>query len=549
MKEPTLTVLKPEVVFLEDLVEQINTGRLRVPRFQRDFVWKPSDMLHLFDSIRKGYPIGSLLIWDTSSEVQSLEMVGGQRVPKAPGTPVKYLLDGHQRLSTLFGVLRLPAGAPNTSTQQDWRWWIWYDLRDQKFVHLAGREAQPFHFPLRALLRTTDFLSESRKIQREFTDYQDLIEEAERLTQAVKRYKVPVTVIEGGTIDEAVETFSRVNGRGRDMSPDEMVSALTYKEGKQAFNLTERISRILEALRPYGFDTTRREFIFRAIVAVAGRDIYDTGWASVAEDLRPELSEMSDRAESALVKATSFLRHEVFVAGAKVLPYALQMVMLAAFFDRCPLPDDNRKRTLVRWFWTTSTNGWFAGANTSQIKNALEGMGSFASSGDASSLHEMLKYPARPLPKRFDLRNARIRALVVYLATLRPVDQNGNELDIQQLLASEGHRALARVFPRLTGELGASPANRVLAGAAQEPWFRSPPPPLLRETAHAAAMFATLGFPPESIPALEAGDASLFIRTREAHLLEQEKQFLLARGVATTSGGPVTDDATDAEDD
>src|ERR1043165_2204486 len=83
MEEKSSTVVKPEVMFLEDLFKDIAAGKLRIPKFQRPFVWKPDDMLSLFDSIRRGYPIGTLLLWNTAEKVQSLEGVGPLKIPKS----------------------------------------------------------------------------------------------------------------------------------------------------------------------------------------------------------------------------------------------------------------------------------------------------------------------------------------------------------------------------------------------------------------------------------------------------------------------------------
>jgi uncharacterized protein with ParB-like and HNH nuclease domain len=44
-----------------DLVRQIQRGALRIPAFQRDFKWQPSDVVKLFDSLNRGFPVGNLL--------------------------------------------------------------------------------------------------------------------------------------------------------------------------------------------------------------------------------------------------------------------------------------------------------------------------------------------------------------------------------------------------------------------------------------------------------------------------------------------------------
>ncbi|MGB6162121.1 MAG: DUF262 domain-containing protein [Pseudonocardiaceae bacterium] len=118
--------VKPEIMFLEGVLSELASGKLRVPKFQRPFVWRPEQMLDLFDSIERGYPIGSLLVWDTNQQVSSLERIADIEVPSAPlGRQVSYLLDGHQRLSTLFGSLsRRPPAEPGAG-QQEWMWDIY----------------------------------------------------------------------------------------------------------------------------------------------------------------------------------------------------------------------------------------------------------------------------------------------------------------------------------------------------------------------------------------------------------------------------------------
>src|SRR6266498_2515246 len=131
--------VKPEVMLIEDVLGEVASGRLRVPRFQRPFVWRPEQMADLFDSIDRGFPIGSLLVWETDEELASLDTVGGLPVPTRRDGNLAYVLDGHQRLSTLFGTLRRPADSPRGAQQADWIWWVYRELgakdRPNPFVH------------------------------------------------------------------------------------------------------------------------------------------------------------------------------------------------------------------------------------------------------------------------------------------------------------------------------------------------------------------------------------------------------------------------------
>ena len=70
------TEVFPEVVFLGTLVDRIVAGKIRVPRFQRAFVWKQADLHALLDSVLRGFPIGSILVWDTEKPIATTERIG-----------------------------------------------------------------------------------------------------------------------------------------------------------------------------------------------------------------------------------------------------------------------------------------------------------------------------------------------------------------------------------------------------------------------------------------------------------------------------------------
>ena len=65
--------LKADAYPLDDLVEQVRDGKVRIPGFQRLFRWSEQDVLKLFDSIAKGYPIGTLLLWQRPADAESVQ--------------------------------------------------------------------------------------------------------------------------------------------------------------------------------------------------------------------------------------------------------------------------------------------------------------------------------------------------------------------------------------------------------------------------------------------------------------------------------------------
>lgn len=86
---------------ISTILSQIDSGSVALPEFQRGYVWNRDQVRGLMTSLYKGYPVGSLLVWETQSS--------GARTRNdqtlAPGV-VKLLLDGQQRITSLYGVVK-----------------------------------------------------------------------------------------------------------------------------------------------------------------------------------------------------------------------------------------------------------------------------------------------------------------------------------------------------------------------------------------------------------------------------------------------------------
>ncbi len=89
----------------EQLFTEIDCGQIKVPRFQRDFVWTPAQTASLIDSIIKGYPIGTFVFWKTREEMRHIKNIGNVDLPDIPkGDAAQYVLDGQQRITSLYAV-------------------------------------------------------------------------------------------------------------------------------------------------------------------------------------------------------------------------------------------------------------------------------------------------------------------------------------------------------------------------------------------------------------------------------------------------------------
>jgi hypothetical protein len=123
---------KATTLDLEELTQLAWTGRIRIPHFQRPLRWQRGDVIRLFDSIVRGYPVGSFLLWRRTASAEELQF-GALRI-QAPATgEALWVVDGQQRIISLANALH-PDG------QQDPRFALAYDLRTEQFVPMPAIE-------------------------------------------------------------------------------------------------------------------------------------------------------------------------------------------------------------------------------------------------------------------------------------------------------------------------------------------------------------------------------------------------------------------------
>ena len=545
------TEVVPEVVFLGKLVERIAAGQIRVPRFQRAFVWRQTDLHALLDSILRGFPIGSILVWDTEENIESTQRIGPMEISPRPDGMTGYLLDGQQRVSTLVGTLRLTGGMNATVDQVDWR--VYCNLDTLEFHRVPVEGAGPQHFPVRSLLNTAGFFEACRRIQSEGDDpvrSQKWLDEADRLANAFRDYQLPLIRIRDADLDSAVTVFARLNRTGRKMTADEMVSALTYQKGQ--FHLAMEMNNFKVELAQKRFGNLDRVFLFRAVLAALDRDIYAKDWADlmVKPEVRKALPDAFKSATKGIRRALEFLAR-LGVTSDRLLPYGLQLVFLGEFFRQCPQPTANVDELLNRWFWVTSFAGWFGAVRLTQTRLALSEIRNLATGVETRFSVVNLEAQAQPFPDRFDGRSARVRAFLLYLASLEPRSLRGESaLDPGELLSTSGTGALGHVSSNLPQRaLIRSPANRMYVdrdhvgqafGALTE----------LQDN-QLMEVLPTHGFPVASMDRLRSGNRTGLIEARLEALIDGERGFMVERGVVPpqerTAGTIADSDASDEE--
>lgn len=499
----------------------------------------------------RGFPIGSILLWETEDNIESASCVGPIEIISRPSGLVSYLLDGQQRVSALVGTLQLRDEGESIKDQVDWR--VYFDLEKSEFVRAPREGVTAQYFPMASLLDTSEFLAVADRIRRDVggNERQRWLSKADHLANAFRNYQLPLIRIREANLDSAVTVFARLNRTGRKISADQMVSALTYRKGD--FHLAEKLDLFQEELRSQGFGSFNRDFLFRAILAALDLDIYASEWAAlmVKDDIRSKLPERFDLATKGVVGALAFL-NGIGVVSDRLLPYGLQLVLLGEFYRLCPNPKPEVVTLLKRWFWVTSFSGWFGAVNPSKVRHVLHEIRELAREERDSFNVVKLDEQALPFPDRFDGRSARVRAFMLYLSSLNPlsVRPQKKELKLRELLSMRGTNAVGYIWKEFSGieEYTSIPANRMFLDADVSGNAFDYLQDL--EDYHLKKVLSSHGFPEDSLRKFRENDRIELIRMRQENLVRGEKEFMQKRQIELPSvdaGNTVADsEASDA---
>lgn len=520
-----LTALASENVnpSLRSLLEDVQRGHIRVPRFQRPFVWKDEQRLELLQSIRDNMPIGSLLIWRTVHyKLASFPSVGPHLIPGisdiSPATGWQYLLDGHQRVSTLLGVLLKPSKDTPSDTERNIDWDIQYDLMDQDFVFAQKFLKKSVQRPLLPLWTLFDgrlvnkHMRELRKIGSTIgwsdNDLETWEERADQLSYRFQQCRIPIVVMVTDDLSLAAKTFQRINSLGTPMDEAHLVSALTWST---EFDLSETLDNMRKEF-PYGWQRMEDGIFLQVCKGLSGLDMTKAAQNELVKKIT-ENEHLLNNAFSSLKKAVDLLEKKAGVAHQELLPYTLQLVLLAIELSKTELTSD-LESWYVRWFWMTGWSEVFASASYKQVKQEQDSL---------SNKNQQEWKRNSTLPERFDFRYARVRLFMLRLAKRHSyLNDLGQHVEGTTLLRTFGREALVKLFsnpPNASSNLRRllqGVGNRFLLNPRQETDFKDK----LMKSQHIKPEFLEIHFIDQfALNILRNGDLEGFISYR-AQLME-----------------------------
>ena len=210
---------------IDNLLRDVKSGKIKIPDFQREFKWDVNDRIKLLDSIYRGYPIGSLLFWETtaaSRKGQKENTFGPATIDKRADI-INLIVDGQQRITTIIGTFLLPDDDVNP------KWRIYFDLKTKEFKILTRNTSPPHYWlPLREAADTLRYLAWLRKLN-DSQESESLINAANQMAKAVREYKIPAYIVRTDDKNILREIFERLNAGGHPLSGADVFKYIFFK--------------------------------------------------------------------------------------------------------------------------------------------------------------------------------------------------------------------------------------------------------------------------------------------------------------------------------
>ena len=363
---------EPQSVTYSALISQIENGSIKIPQFQRDFVWPRDASAKLLDSIIRGFPIGTFILWRTSERLRSIRNIGGIELPTpAAGEHISYVLDGQQRLTSLFvslKALQVKLGAEVRDYGN-----VFIDLlggedEEETLVHLTDLEPEKQRCIMLAKLLHGDF-----QYLASFPPPQQ--EKISLYRKQFEGYQFSVIQVRDAPIEIATNIFTRLNTGGKALSVFEIMVAKTYDDARN-FDLQERVQAIERRLAAVDFGALPPVTILHTAAACLKGDVSARGILRLS---RKELIDRWEAIERALFAAVEYLRNFCAVPLARLLPFPVLVAAYAYFFFKTgeDRPNAQQRPLLKDFFWRVVLAGRYSASMESRLTNDLKKMDEF----------------------------------------------------------------------------------------------------------------------------------------------------------------------------
>ena len=429
------------------LLDSIDHGTVVLPEFQRGYVWSSNQVKGLIQSLYQRFPVGGLLIWNTRADVTEI------RGSTPPGSDnVKLLLDGQQRVTSLYGVIR---GKPPQFFEDPEKAkafsGLFFHLKRETFEFYAKTKMRddPLWISVTELMlegpeEITTRLSQIDGI--EATDLVRFVNRAQRL-YGIRDIDLHDENISGEdmTVDVVVDIFNRVNSGGTKLSKGDLALARICAIRPVA---REELRAAIQRWQKAGFEFSLEWFLRCVNVVATGEARFEAMKTLSAEDFGVALKKTEHSIDFLLnlVSTRLGLDHNRVLLGR----YGFPAMVKVAVDNGGSIDDTSMQNHLLYWFVHQGMWGRYSSSTESTLDRDLAALEEDGIEGLIAQL-ELSRGTLRVRPDDFDTQTIGSRFYpVLYMMTR--VNDSGDfcsGLALSQYLLGKGASLeVHHIFPK-----------------------------------------------------------------------------------------------------
>lgn len=373
--------------------------------------------------------------------------------------PLDYVLDGQQRLTSIFTVFQTELMAEKNPDWAD----IYFDLdatgNPQDSFFIAIQDGVVYdknrYFPMNVLFDSVKYRATTEHLNSEQITLVD------RLQEKFKEVSIPVQLLKSEDRSIVAIVFERINHLGVALDTLQLLSAWTWSED---FDLLEKFKELREELSDFGFEGVGDDADL-VLSCVAGILTGEPGAEKLLGLNGAEVRSQFSNVENGIRGAIDFLRTQLKVVQLKLLPYPSMLVPLAVFFAE---PDGKEViyggqtyQSIKRWFWRTSFSARYSSQTRKTTIQDIEQMKNLKS-GQPSTLDKIEVTVDREFfLSSFRIGAAATKTFVLLLANNDPQSLvSGKSIDLDKVLQRYNRSEFHHIYPRaFLRELGTSDAQ------------------------------------------------------------------------------------------
>ena len=350
-----------------ELIKDIKTGALILPEFQRGYVWSSTDVRSFLNSLYRGYPTGSFLIWKTPTPPK----VRGEGIAD-DAKSYRLILDGQQRLTSIYVLME---GEPPPFYEGEKLFFdLHFNLVKEEFAYFKSSVMRnnPEWIQVTGFFKKglASFLQDVARLEdspREF--YFANMEKLTRLDQ-IRGYLYYLKELTELDMDRVVEVFNLVNSSGTKLSKSDLALAHICSKWPEA---REQFKQAKEAYGAQGFDFELSFYTRLTSIVATGSALYDLLYKAPIDDVKAAWPKVT----KALDYVFNVLKGDAYIDNASTFPSMYVVIPLAAYFattGRDHFDSEADKRSFLHWMYAALMWGRYSGSTDTKLQADIEAL-------------------------------------------------------------------------------------------------------------------------------------------------------------------------------